>query len=92
MCVVGTCIDDKSVSLDKTKSLLAGYESVRKLEEIEREMLPLFSEYAAVATSFWRFRHHFITNPQSHKENYLEMAVIANDIHEKSFNFRNLYP
>lgn len=43
------------------------------------------------ATSFWRFRHHFITNPQSKNDSYLEMVAITNDIHQKSSSFRNLY-
>lgn len=91
MCIVGTCIENGEISFDKIKSLLIGYESIRKLEDTEREALPLFSEYGAVATSFWRFRHHFITNPQSKNDNYLEMVAIANDIHQKNPSFRNLY-
>jgi len=91
MCIVGTCVENGSVSLDKAKSLLAGYESIRKLEDTERKVLPLFSEYGAIATSFWRFRHHFITNPHSQRDNYLEMVAVANDIHQKSSSFRNFY-
>lgn len=91
MCIVGTCVENGSVSLDKAKNLLVGYESIRELGDMERNVLPLFSEYGAVATSFWRFRHNFIINPQSRKDNYLEMVTVANDIHKNSSNFRSLY-
>ncbi len=89
MCIVGTCTENGSISLEKAKCLVAGYQNEMKIEEVERESLKVFAEYAAVATSFWRFRQFNIRNHDPNKaESYQEMVKIADKINatpEKEF-------
>jgi len=82
MCIAGTCSPKGKISFDKAKSFIEGYQSERKREEIEKASLKLFSEYGAIATSFWRFRQHHIIKPNEDKTNsYLEMKNLAENIH-----------
>lgn len=82
MCIVGTCALKRSISLKKAKSLVSGYQIIRKLEDMEQRALIIFVEYAAVATSFWRFRQYNIFKPDPEKSNrFEEMKNIANKIH-----------
>jgi len=82
MCIVGTCAPNGRFSLAKAKSLIAGYQSKRELETLEKETLKVFTEYGAVATSFWRFKQHHIIKPDINKAKcYLEMKSLADHIH-----------
>jgi homoserine kinase type II len=81
MCIVGTCTENRAVSLEKAKYLVEGYQSEKKMEKIERESLQVFTEYGAVATSFWRFRQFNMRNHDSDKAgSYQEMVNIADKI------------
>lgn len=76
MCSVGTTID-----LDKARALIIGYEEIRELEKAERETLQSFTEYAAIATSCWRFWQYNIYRPDPQKANtHLEMVNIAKSV------------
>ena len=63
MAVVGLCTEESKVRLPKVRSLVNGYQEIRVLEEAEKEFLPLFIEYAAIATSSWNFWKYNIDTP-----------------------------
>jgi homoserine kinase type II len=85
MCIVGTCAPHGKLSLAKAKSLVDGYQTKRTLEGLEKESLKVFAEYAAIATSFWRFRQHHIIKPNENKaSSFLEMWSLADTIQSLS--------
>jgi len=63
MAVVGTCTDGVDINLVKVRALLQGYHQVRTLTELEKEYLLLFIEYAAIATSSWRYWKYNVDTP-----------------------------
>jgi len=63
MAVVGLCTEGSIVRLPKVRSLVNGYQKTRALEEAEKELLQLFIEYAALATSLWRFWKFNVDTP-----------------------------
>ncbi len=78
MAIVGLCTEKKKIRLSKARSLIRGYQITRMLARIEQTTLKLFTEYAAIATSAWRFRKYNIetkTKEKMHK--YQEMVEIA---------------
>jgi len=80
MAVIGLCTENLSIKLEKVRALVDGYQSVRALEENEKESLQYFIEYAAIATSSWRFWNYNIQNPDPEKsEKHYEMVKIAQD-------------
>jgi homoserine kinase type II len=82
MVIVGTCANQGTISLSHARSFVNGYQSRRQLEAPEKDSLKLFTEYAAVATSFWRFRQHHILKPDKARANdYVEMKRLADHIH-----------
>jgi homoserine kinase type II len=94
MGILGTCINDLTVNLDKARSLVNGYEKIRPLIKIEKESLQLFVRYAAVATSYWRFNKYNIEEPSQHKANHhLQMMNIAKSVSEipKTHFFRTIF-
>ena len=85
MAIVGTCIEDSKIELPKVRSLVRGYQSIRKLERMEKETLQLFVEYAAIATSSWRFWKYNIDTPIGElSQRYLEMVGIAKAVNTVS--------
>ena len=81
MTAVGCCAPQGVFSLELTAALVDGYQSIRKLEAEERELLQLHVEYGAAATSFWRYRQYHIKNPEPLMEDhYLAMVKIANRV------------
>jgi homoserine kinase type II len=80
MAVVGLCTEESKVGLPKVRSLVRGYQEIRVLEEAERESLQLFVEYAAIATSSWRFWKYNIDTPIAElSEKHWEMVNMAMD-------------
>lgn len=78
MTAVGCCAVDSRFSTDLTASLVAGYQEVRTLEPIERELLQRHVEYGAVATSFWRYRQYNLRNPDPDmRDHYRAMYDLA---------------
>lgn len=67
MAIVGLCTQGTTVCLSKARALVSGYEQGQTLEGCEKEALQLFVEYAAIATSFWRFWQYYIHMPQPKK-------------------------
>ncbi len=89
MAVVGMCLKGTEMELPKVRALVKGYQTIRALEEVEKENLKLFVEYAALATSSWRFWKYNIDTPITElSQRYIEMANIskaANAISNKKF-------
>ena len=85
MGILGTCVNDITVDLDKARALVSGYEEVRPLTQIEKESLQLFVRYAAVATSYWRFNKYNIEEPNKDRaSHHLQMMQIAKAVGEIS--------
>ncbi len=83
MCAIGACVRDGFFSLELLKALIAGYETVKRLEQAEKEQLQVNAEYAAIATAFWRFRQYHVRNPEKEKADaHLEMKLLAGQVHE----------
>jgi homoserine kinase type II len=79
MAVVGLCVEDSTVRMTKIRSLIDGYQNFSVLDEQEREALQLFIEYAAIATSSWRFWKYNIDMQIAEKsDKHYEMVKIAN--------------
>jgi len=82
MCAVGCCEKDGSFDMEKTASLLNGYQRHFVLRQDERKQLKIFIEYAAVAASSWRFHQYNIKYPDHHlAQSYLTLSSLADHIH-----------
>ena len=80
MAIVGLCTEESKVRLPKVRSLVNGYQKIRVLEGAEKEILKLFVEYAAIATSSWRFWKYNIDTPIAElSDKHREMVNIAKD-------------
>jgi homoserine kinase type II len=85
MCAVGACHTKGLADLKKMQRLVDGYQSIRRLEPVEKEQLQAFVIYGAVATSFWRFRQYNLILPGStNSKTHLKMNAIADQIHQMS--------
>jgi homoserine kinase type II len=81
MAIVGTCRDRGGISFEKAEQLLRGYQKETTLQSIEQETLKTFAVYAAVATSFWRFRHYHLRRPDPRlHDKHVEMQKLADTI------------
>ncbi|MCH8979558.1 MAG: homoserine kinase [Armatimonadetes bacterium] len=80
MGIVGLCADGAAIDLDRARAMVGGYRQVRRMEDGEKEALQLFVEYAATATSYWRFWKYQIDAPTPEKaDRYREMVRLAQD-------------
>lgn len=81
MCAVGTCTEERKISLPKIEVLINGYQSKRELSTVERKSLQTFVQYGAAATSFWRFRQYNLVNPNKREsERFKEMIDLADNV------------
>jgi homoserine kinase type II len=81
MGIVGMCRDGASIAPAKAKALVAGYQRVRTLERSEKMALQLFAEYAATATSCWRYWKYNIQTPIAQNAGkHWEMVRLAKHI------------
>ena len=81
--IVGVCRDRKGISFEKAGRFIRGYQKQITLQSIERETLKTFAVYAAVATSFWHFRHHHLRRLEPRLYNkHVEMQTLADTISE----------
>jgi len=88
MGILGICVNDNMINLDKARAFVNGYQKVRPLAQIEKESLQLFVHYAAVATSYWRFNKYNIEEPTKDRGNHhWEMVQLANKVSEISKNY-----
>ena len=87
MGILGVCVHNNVINLDKARAFVNGYEQVRPLVQIEKESLQLFVRYAAVATSYWRFNKYNIEVPtKGRADHHWEMVEIAKKVSEISKN------
>ena len=78
MAIVGSCAEGTTIDLDKACALVHGYQEVRQLEEMEKETLQLFVQYAATATSYWRFwKYNIDTSSANNAKKHWEMVKIS---------------
>ena len=81
MTALGLCMEGAKVSLNKLRALVNGYQKARILEEIEKESLQTFIEYAAILTSTWRFWKYTIDAPDFKKSRkHMQMVIIAKNV------------
>ncbi len=81
MSILGLCRDGAEFNLTKAKALIKGYENIRKLEPVEKDYLKFFIEYAATATSRWRYWKYNIDNASPQLNNkHCEMMLAAEQI------------
>ena len=81
MGIVGSCTEGSRIDLNKARSLVMGYQQVKVLEKQEMENLQLFVEYAAIATSSYRFWKFNIDTPIAEKADcHWEMVSIAKGV------------
>jgi len=81
MAIIGTCRDRKGISFEKAGRFIRGYQKEITLQSIERETLKTFAVYAAVATSFWHFRHHHLRRPEPRLyDKHVDMQTLADII------------
>lgn len=89
MAIVGLCAVEERIALEKARSLVTGYQKVRKLEKSEKENLQLFVEYASTAVSYWRFWKYHIDKPMVDKADkhrqMMRLAVRVNAIPQTRF-------
>ncbi len=85
MVIVGACRNRQGISFEKVRKFLRGYQNKMTLESAERESLKAFAVYAAVATSFWRFRQYHLLRPEPQLyDKHVEMQTLADTISEYS--------
>jgi hypothetical protein len=83
MVIVGACRNRQGISFQKARRFLRGYQNDTTLPSIERECLKTFTVYAAVATSFWRFRQYHLLRPEPQLyDKHVEMQTLADTISE----------
>jgi len=83
MVIVGACRDRQGISFEKAGRFIRGYQKETTLQSIEQESLKAFAVYAAVATSFWRFRQYHLRRPEPRLHNrHVEMQNLADVISE----------
>ncbi len=83
MVIVGACRDRQGISFEKAGRFIRGYQKETTLQSIERESLKAFAVYAAVATSFWRFRQYHLRRPEPRLyDKHVEMQTLADTISE----------
>jgi len=83
MVIVGACRDRKGISFEKAGRFIQGYEKETNIPSKEQETLKTFAVYAAVATSFWRFRQYHLRRPEPRLYNkHVEMQTLADTISE----------
>ncbi len=83
MTLVGTCIFDRQLNLEKAQYLLKAYQFKNKLTHQEKNALQAFTAYAATATAFWRFMNfNFVRPDQAEKDRYKEMQDVAVNVME----------
>lgn len=85
MVIVGACRNRQGISFQKARRFLRGYQNDMTLPSVERECLKTFTVYAAVATSFWRFRQYHLLRPEPQLyAKHVEMQTLADTISEYS--------
>ena len=84
MALIGSCVDDTRVCPGKSRQLILGYGTVRRLTEIEQTALKSATEYAAIMTAIWRYWRHrqegLSSPPGKNYQTMMEIAVSAREL------------
>lgn len=81
MCAAGCCCPSGKLSVELAAALSRGYQSVRPLSDLEKELFKFHIEYGAIATAFWRYRQYNIRFPNIGKNHsYEEMSDLSDQI------------
>ncbi|MEE9371503.1 MAG: homoserine kinase [Saprospiraceae bacterium] len=81
MTIVGLCAKNEKIDLQKAGNFFEGYQQVNKLLDIEISKLKIFTMYAAMSISCWRYKQFNFIQPDSTLfTHYLEMKNIADHI------------
>ncbi|MCH8908138.1 MAG: hypothetical protein IH840_13700 [Candidatus Heimdallarchaeota archaeon] len=81
MAIIGTCLKDSKVNFELVKALITGYQSIRRLSDVEIEAIQLFCIYAGTTIAFWRFRQFNIIFSNSNLTGrYKEMVEVVESI------------
>jgi homoserine kinase type II len=90
MGIVGLCADAGIINLANSQAFVRSYQQRQALEVEEINYLQLFVEYAAVATSYWRFWKYNIDDPDPDKSKlHLQMVEVAKQVNSiRSDEFR----
>ena len=81
MGILGLCAENTTVMLEKARALVKGYQQIRMLEKREKDTLLLLVEYAAIATSCWRFwKYHIHTPLVAKADEHRQMMHLAEDV------------
>lgn len=83
MAAIGLCLDGTRIVLEQVQALVDGYQEVRLLDELEKESMQDFIEYAAILTSTWRYWQYNINLPDPvNGDRYNEMVKIAEGVQQ----------
>lgn len=89
MGILGMCTDDGNIKLEHARAFIHGYQNIQPLEDEEIKYLQFFVEYAAIATSCWRFWRYNVYETIAEKTKlHYQMVNIAdsvNSIPKESF-------
>jgi len=89
MAIIGSCVEDMIVDFEKARALVQGYQQISPLEQNEKESLQMFVQYAATATSYWRFNKYNIESPEADKASkhwqMVELAESVNTVSKTKF-------
>ncbi len=78
MILIGLCSKGTDLDLKRSGEVIKGYQKIRTLEKEEINNLQLFTEYAAVRTSNWRYWKYHLTAPNPERaEKHREMMGLA---------------
>ena len=93
MVLIGACRNRQGISFRKARQFLRGYQNDMTLPSVERESLQAFAVYAAVATSFWRFKQYHLVRPDPRLyDEHVEMQTLADTISEyPESSFKELF-
>lgn len=84
ICVSGCCIDMKGFSIKQMQLVIEGYESVRKLEAVEKELLNTAVLIGFFDISLWRIKRFFEGNLDPKRRNsYAKLLELAADFKNK---------
>jgi len=81
---IGACRDNGEINYQKVQALVRGYESVRPLEDRERQLLRLGASHAAAVISIWRFAHFNIRCQERDNTRYGEAVQLSDSLKDMS--------
>jgi homoserine kinase type II len=81
MGIVGMCAEDGNINLEHARAFIHGYQKIQSLEDEEIKYLQFFVEYAAIATSCWRFwRYNIYETISERTKLHYQMVEIADSV------------